>query len=102
MHLIRLNPCLKLRACVLHPALPCPALPCPALPLPCLPAPQCWEDVEDVRREVEVLETVKSHPYIVSIIDTMEDEKVRRGGEAGWAEERGRGLGGQGVRGWGN
>ena len=55
-----------------------------------------------MRREVEVLETVKSHPYIVSIIDTMEDEKVRRGGEAGWAEDRGRGLGGQGVRGWGN
>ncbi|CAI5491033.1 unnamed protein product [Closterium sp. Naga37s-1] len=35
---------------------------------------ECWDDVEDVRREVSVLETLRGHPFVVSIVETMEDE----------------------------
>ncbi|CAI5507659.1 unnamed protein product [Closterium sp. Naga37s-1] len=36
---------------------------------------QCWDDVDDVKREVHVLETLRGHPHVVSIIETIEDEK---------------------------
>ncbi|CAI5474732.1 unnamed protein product [Closterium sp. Yama58-4] len=36
---------------------------------------ECWDDVEDVRREVSVLETLRGHPFVVSIVETMEDEE---------------------------
>ncbi|CAI6009400.1 unnamed protein product [Closterium sp. NIES-65] len=36
---------------------------------------ECWDDVEDVRREVSVLETLRGNPYVVSIVETIEDEK---------------------------
>ncbi|CAI5496866.1 unnamed protein product [Closterium sp. Naga37s-1] len=36
---------------------------------------ECWDDVEDVRREVSVLETLKGNPFVVSIVETIEDEK---------------------------
>ncbi|CAI5936507.1 unnamed protein product [Closterium sp. NIES-64] len=36
---------------------------------------ECWDDVEDVRREVSVLETLRGNPYVVLIVETIEDEK---------------------------
>ncbi|GJP74599.1 hypothetical protein CLOP_g5159 [Closterium sp. NIES-67] len=36
---------------------------------------ECWDDVEDVRREVSVLEMLRNHPFVVSIIETVEDDK---------------------------
>ncbi|CAI7879655.1 unnamed protein product [Closterium sp. NIES-53] len=36
---------------------------------------ECWDDVDDVKREVQVLETLRGHPHVVSIIETIEDEK---------------------------
>ncbi|CAI5467623.1 unnamed protein product [Closterium sp. Yama58-4] len=36
---------------------------------------ECWDDVDDVKREVHVLETLRGHPHVVSIIETIEDEK---------------------------
>lgn len=40
------------------------------------PSLQCWEDVEDVKREVAIMESLKGHPFIISIIETFEDTKV--------------------------
>ena len=40
---------------------------------------QCWEDVEDVRREVKVMELLKEHPNVIQLVDTLEDDKVMQG-----------------------
>lgn len=34
-----------------------------------------WEDVEDVYREVQVMETLRDHPNVVKLVDTFEDEE---------------------------
>ena len=40
------------------------------------PLLQCWSDVEDLRREVAILELLSGHDHIVSISDAFEDEGV--------------------------
>ena len=57
------------------PPLP-PVSPSPPPPLPPFPLSQCWSDVEDLRREVAILELLRGHDHIVSISDAFEDEGV--------------------------
>ncbi|GJP43860.1 hypothetical protein CLOM_g3265 [Closterium sp. NIES-68] len=36
---------------------------------------ECWEDVDDVRREVQVMEMLKDHANVIKLVDTVESQK---------------------------
>ncbi|CAI7896868.1 unnamed protein product [Closterium sp. NIES-54] len=36
---------------------------------------ECWEDVEDVRREVQVMEMLRDHANVIKLVDTVESQK---------------------------
>ncbi|CAI5526141.1 unnamed protein product, partial [Closterium sp. Naga37s-1] len=36
---------------------------------------KCWEDVEDVRREVQVMEMLRDHANVIKLVDTVESQK---------------------------
>jgi len=45
----------------------------------CASLVQCWEDVEDVKREVEIMESLKGHPHIIRISNPLRTARYATG-----------------------